>query len=84
MVPMPPVLAFESWWNEGGKTRTNVLVNFDSASGVCTARWICVCVCDKSEQLAPKHLVLLFSTACIHYSPFSHFFCLCPCLILIC
>lgn len=37
VVPLPPVLAFESWWNEG-KERVHVAVDFESATGMCTAR----------------------------------------------
>uniref|UniRef100_A0A7S3VHN0 Uncharacterized protein n=1 Tax=Dunaliella tertiolecta TaxID=3047 RepID=A0A7S3VHN0_DUNTE len=35
-VPLPPVLSFESWWNEG-KERMHVTIDFESATGICTA-----------------------------------------------
>ncbi|KAF5842299.1 hypothetical protein DUNSADRAFT_7952 [Dunaliella salina] len=35
-VPMPPVLSFKSWWNEG-KERMHVTIDFESATGICTA-----------------------------------------------
>lgn len=53
-VPLPPVLAFDSWWNEG-KERMHITISFESATGICTAR----CVLYHWEDITCNDLVVM-------------------------